>query len=120
MPFQREGVLFGVRHQGRLLIGDEMGLGKTLQALALAWHFRGDWPLLVVAPSSVCGAWIDELEKWLPQLSPTDFHLVRSGTDVGRSTPAPITLVSYALITQPVLQAHLQQRGFGMVILDER
>ena len=31
-PFQREGVRFGVKHQGRVLLGDEMGLGKTMQA----------------------------------------------------------------------------------------
>lgn len=31
MPFQREGVAFGVAHEGRCLIGDDMGLGKTIQ-----------------------------------------------------------------------------------------
>ena len=31
--FQREGVLFALRHQGRVMIADEMGLGKTVQAL---------------------------------------------------------------------------------------
>lgn len=30
-PFQREGVRFGVKHQGRVLLADEMGLGKTVQ-----------------------------------------------------------------------------------------
>lgn len=30
--FQREGVLFGVKRQGRCMIADEMGLGKTVQA----------------------------------------------------------------------------------------
>lgn len=29
-PFQREGVLFGVKHQGRVLLGDETGLGKNV------------------------------------------------------------------------------------------
>ena len=32
MPFQRAGVAFAVRRNGRVLIGDEMGLGKTIQA----------------------------------------------------------------------------------------
>ena len=40
MPFQREGVLFGVRHGGRALIADEMGVGKTVQAIALASCYR--------------------------------------------------------------------------------
>jgi hypothetical protein len=32
LPFQVEGVRFGLRNGGRLLLGDEMGLGKTIQA----------------------------------------------------------------------------------------
>lgn len=47
MPFQKEGVLFGIRKQGRCLIADEMGLGKTYQALALADFYKHDWPLLI-------------------------------------------------------------------------
>jgi SNF2 family DNA or RNA helicase len=31
LPFQLEGVRFGLRRRGRCLIADEMGLGKTLQ-----------------------------------------------------------------------------------------
>lgn len=31
LPFQLEGVMFGLRRRGRCLIADEMGLGKTLQ-----------------------------------------------------------------------------------------
>jgi SNF2 family DNA or RNA helicase len=36
LPFQREGVRFGLARAGRCLIADEMGVGKTLQAIALA------------------------------------------------------------------------------------
>ncbi len=36
LPFQREGVRFGVQRKGRLLLADEMGVGKTVQAIALA------------------------------------------------------------------------------------
>lgn len=53
MPFQREGVRFGLRAGGRVLIGDEMGLGKTVQACALAKCYQDEWPALVVAPSSL-------------------------------------------------------------------
>lgn len=31
LPFQLDGVCFGLRRGGRCLIADEMGLGKTLQ-----------------------------------------------------------------------------------------
>ena len=31
LPFQKEGILFGLQRHGRCLIADEMGVGKTLQ-----------------------------------------------------------------------------------------
>ena len=53
MPFQREGVIYGLKKKGRVLIADEMGLGKTLQAISLSAVYRDEWPVLVVCPSSV-------------------------------------------------------------------
>lgn len=35
LPFQREGVRFGLARGGRMLLADEMGVGKTVQAIAL-------------------------------------------------------------------------------------
>lgn len=35
LPFQLEGVRFGLQRGGRCLIADEMGLGKTLQVITL-------------------------------------------------------------------------------------
>ena len=34
-----------------------MGLGKTLQAICVASYYRHEWPLLIVAPSSVRFTW---------------------------------------------------------------
>jgi SNF2 family DNA or RNA helicase len=39
--FQREGVRFALRHDGRALIADDMGLGKTVQVgqnLPFIWN----------------------------------------------------------------------------------
>lgn len=35
LPFQLDGLRFGLRRGGRCLIADEMGLGKTLQVIYL-------------------------------------------------------------------------------------
>ncbi|KAJ7389515.1 Swi SNF matrix associated, actin dependent regulator of chromatin [Desmophyllum pertusum] len=61
---------------------DEMGLGKTLQAISIAYYYRDVWPLLIVAPSSVKFSWIDEIEKWLPDVEPHNLNLIRSGSDI--------------------------------------
>lgn len=51
--FQKVGVQYGVDHFGRCLIGDEMGVGKTIQAIAIAYLYRRDWPVVVICPSSL-------------------------------------------------------------------
>lgn len=57
LPFQRIGVAFAISRQGRLMIGDDMGLGKTVQAIATAVYYQSEWPLLVIAPSSLTTSW---------------------------------------------------------------
>lgn len=52
MPFQKEGVRFGIEKKGRCMIADEMGLGKTYQALALADFYKDNWPLLICTTAS--------------------------------------------------------------------
>jgi len=59
-----------------------MGLGKTLQAISIAYYYKDVWPLLIVAPSSVKFSWIDEIEKWLPEVEPQNLNLIRSGCDI--------------------------------------
>ena len=59
-----------------------MGLGKTLQAISIAYFYKDEWPLLIVVPSSMRYPWIDEIEKWLPEIEPHEINLIRSGTDV--------------------------------------
>ena len=58
-----------------------MGLGKTIQAIAVAYYYKEEWPLLIVVPSSLRYVWIEELEKWLPDLLPQDINLVQGGFD---------------------------------------
>jgi len=67
--FQREGVEFGLQKYGRMLLGDEMGVGKTIQAIAIAYLFKHNWPLLVITPASLKYQWCDEILKWLPSLN---------------------------------------------------
>jgi SWI/SNF-related matrix-associated actin-dependent regulator 1 of chromatin subfamily A len=74
--FQREGVKFTVEHGGRALIADKMGfgishlrvgiyykpiLGKSIQAIAVAAHYREDWPVLILCPSAVHFKWAEEI-----------------------------------------------------------
>ena len=61
LPYQEDGVRFGMSRSGCCLIGDEMGLGKTLQALSIAAQYMQEWPVIVVCPSSVRGVWKEQV-----------------------------------------------------------
>jgi hypothetical protein len=80
MQFQRNGVKFALRRGGRCLLGDEMGLGKTVQALAVVSAYRDEWPVLVVAPSSMRESWADAIETWL-QVPSKRIRVINTGKD---------------------------------------
>jgi SWI/SNF-related matrix-associated actin-dependent regulator 1 of chromatin subfamily A len=116
LEFQREGVLFALSRNGRVLIGDEMGLGKTIQAIAIASAYMTEWPLLVVCPSSMRSVWAHEIVRWLPQLvSPADVNLIHSCKDAIYT--CPVTIVSYDLFAK--LSLDISKHGFKVVIADE-
>uniref|UniRef100_T1IRL8 SWI/SNF-related matrix-associated actin-dependent regulator of chromatin subfamily A-like protein 1 n=1 Tax=Strigamia maritima TaxID=126957 RepID=T1IRL8_STRMM len=115
MTFQREGVLFGISREGRLLIADDMGLGKTIQALAIASYYRSNWPLLIVAPSSIRYSWLEAFQVWLPSVDPQTITVLNSGKDkMGRFQ---VYITSYEMMTKR--KTELETRKFGVAIMDE-
>ena len=64
-PYQREGVAFIERCNGRALISDETGLGKTIQALAWLQKHPEKRPVVIVVPSSLKLNWKNEIERWM-------------------------------------------------------
>jgi SWI/SNF-related matrix-associated actin-dependent regulator 1 of chromatin subfamily A len=61
--YQKEGIRFIARRNGRALLADDMGLGKTLQVLAFIMMFKIE-RVVVVCPSTVKFNWEEECEKW--------------------------------------------------------
>ncbi|KAM4710695.1 DNA annealing helicase and endonuclease ZRANB3 [Anableps anableps] len=121
MPFQREGVEFALSKNGRCMIADEMGLGKTVQAIAVACTYRREWPLLVVVPSSLKYPWIEELERWIPELQPGDINLVENKSHTMGINSSKVTVLGYGLLTtdaRPLVEALSRQR-FAVVVVDE-
>ncbi|XP_055369149.1 DNA annealing helicase and endonuclease ZRANB3 isoform X2 [Betta splendens] len=121
MPFQREGVEFALSRGGRCMIADEMGLGKTVQAIAVAYAFIQEWPLLVVVPSSLKYPWIEELERWIPELQPGDINLVENKSHTMRIGTSRVTVLGYGLLTTDarVLVETLNRQQFAVVVVDE-
>ncbi|XP_054712629.1 SWI/SNF-related matrix-associated actin-dependent regulator of chromatin subfamily A-like protein 1 [Uloborus diversus] len=115
LPFQVEGVNFGIQHCGRILLADDMGLGKTIQAIAIAYYYRRHWPLLVVTPSSVRYSWAEAFRTWLPSVGTHDVTVINNGKD--HVPNDKVILISYDLLAKMV--DVLQKRNFKCVIMDE-
>lgn len=126
LPYQREGVHFGLAHQGRCLFGDEMGLGKTLESISLAAQYAEEWPVLVLCPSTVRFVWKEQVAQWLPDFAdPDDIQVIKKGSDELRPD-ALFWIISYymmAIDSKKGEKSHFQQRPdgspHGVVIADE-
>ncbi|WP_420176160.1 SNF2-related protein [Luteococcus sp. OSA5] len=106
------------------ILADDMGLGKTLQALALVCSLqeRGllHGPVLVVAPSSVVGAWAEQAERFAPTLKVAALtQTVRKrGVSVAEAIQGmDVVLTSYAVARLDVEE--FEQVGWQLMLLDE-
>ncbi|WP_256839892.1 DEAD/DEAH box helicase [Ornithinimicrobium faecis] len=108
------------------ILADDMGLGKTVQVLAAAERARAlgmlspERPMLVVAPTSVIGAWQREAQRFAPELRVA--ALTQTVHRRGEPLPdtiagAHLVLTSYALLR--IDEDHLAQTSWSAVVLDE-
>lgn len=103
------------------VLADDMGLGKTLQSLA---HVllekqagRLDTPALVVMPTSLIPNWLDEAERFAPDLRVLALHGAGRRRDFARIDEHDLVLTTYALLPRDA--AELGKRRFHLLILDE-
>ncbi|NWY48225.1 ZRAB3 endonuclease, partial [Sylvia atricapilla] len=121
LPFQEKGIIFALQRSGRCMIADEMGLGKTIQAIAISYYYKNEWPLLIVVPSSLRYPWVDEMEKWIPELAPDDISIIQNKTDIGGISRSKVTILGYGLLTSDAqtLVDTLYRQNFKVVVIDE-
>jgi len=118
-PYQAAAVEFGMARGGRALIAHEMGLGKTVTALALMQQYRGDWPLLILAPRAVLAQWEEEVQRWV---SPAPVvSVIKKGKDAFKPG-TEIAIMTHDLFKMPA-NAHLRAAPRGgawrALIVDE-
>lgn len=133
-PYQLDGYrwlarLWDARIGG--ILADDMGLGKTLQVIAalVRAHDRGELgdtgpdargPVLVVAPTSVVGTWMGELETFAPHLAAvavTATERKRGVTLADTVAGAEVVITSYAVLRLDDAAFHGVR--WGGVVLDE-
>ncbi|CAI2373818.1 unnamed protein product [Moneuplotes crassus] len=114
--FQKEGVKFGLSKHGRFLLGDEMGVGKTIQAIAISFIYKDEWPLLIICPSTIKYLWRDEILRWLPGLDRSEIQVMRKGNDQFNPYSA-IFIMTYELAVK--FSSEINHLGFKVAIVDE-
>ncbi|MEQ9455198.1 MAG: DEAD/DEAH box helicase [Phycisphaeraceae bacterium] len=117
------------------ILADDMGLGKTIQVLAMLQarvrhgsdepSLNPDQPqgspvtnpTLIVAPRSVVFNWIDEAERFTPELRVLAYTGPDRAADLKKLGSYDLVVTSYGLMRRDVEQ--LQEITFDYAILDE-
>ncbi|HRD93610.1 MAG TPA: DEAD/DEAH box helicase [Accumulibacter sp.] len=121
-PYQEDGYQWAIRLATAGMGGclaDDMGLGKTLQALGVLLE-RAAGPALVIAPTSVCGNWLAEAQRFAPSLNVRIYSEASDGDRedlVNRAGPQDLLIVSYTLLQ--LAQERFAGRSWHTVIADE-
>lgn len=117
-PYQIEGYewLYRFSQLGLgVCLADDMGLGKTLEAIALLLARQSGGPALVVAPTSVCRNWLEELKRFAPSLRAAEYTGKERSARLAR--PPDVLIASYALLQQDA--AKLAETEWNTLVLDE-
>ncbi|GKT70210.1 lymphoid-specific helicase [Colletotrichum tofieldiae] len=115
------------------ILADEMGLGKTVQTISLIAHTREQnylGPHLIVAPLSTLSNWMDEFEKWCPDIPVVLFHgdakqrakIKREQLDPNMKNGMPtkkfpVVCTSYEMVLRE--RATLAKFQWAFIIIDE-
>jgi superfamily II DNA or RNA helicase len=122
-PYQEDGYQWAVRLATAGMGGclaDDMGLGKTLQALGVLLERAAGGAALVIAPTSVCGNWLAETQRFAPTLNA---RIYAEASDSEREElvasvgPQDLLIVSYTLLQ--LAQERFAGRTWHTLIVDE-
>ncbi|MGO3342545.1 MAG: DEAD/DEAH box helicase [Glutamicibacter arilaitensis] len=125
-PYQSQGLswlnFLRVHGLGGVL-ADDMGLGKTVQLLACLEQARVEDPaqkFLVLAPTSVVGNWINEAQRFAPQMSVTG--ITSTAKKSGQSITEQIGDVQLVVTSYTIFRLayeDFEAAGFSVMIMDE-
>ena len=98
-------------------LADDMGLGKTIQTIALLLARAREGAALVIAPTSVCFNWGEELKKFAPTLNPHSLHNSDRDALIEQAGPFDVIITSYGLLQYS--ESLLTEKHWETIVLDE-
>ncbi|MGX5175394.1 DEAD/DEAH box helicase [Aliikangiella sp. IMCC44653] len=103
------------------ILADDMGLGKTLQTLAHIQIEKNNGrlkaPVLVVAPTSLMGNWLDEINKFVADLSCMSWSGSNRHKLATQLASHDIIVTSYGVVARDY--EILNQLNLSLIVLDE-
>ncbi len=102
------------------VLADDMGLGKTIQTIALLLSVKQEQKklsALIVAPTSVVGNWLREIERFGPTLTTALWHGAGRKGQQDELSKANVIITSYALLRRDI--DLLTKLDLDYAILDE-
>ncbi len=118
--YQYEGFQWMMRlaHWGAgACLADDMGLGKTVQALALILARAPQGPTLILAPTSVCINWLEEVQRFAPTLNAHQFGGAARQEMLDNAGPFDLVVCSYGLLQTEA--ERLAQKQWHTLVADE-
>jgi len=123
--YQQEGfewLSFLADHQLNGILADDMGLGKTLQTITYLLRQKNKkdgakLPNLVVAPTSVCPNWENEIKKFAPKLKAVVMYGPERHEHWDKINQYDVVITSYALVVRD--EERLKALEFDTIVLDE-
>ena len=104
--------------QAGACLADDMGLGKTVQAIAAMLEQAPHGPCLVIAPTSVCHNWENEMTRFAPSLAIRRLGAAGGRLDILQDRRAmDVLVISYGLLHQEA--DALAEIDWRMVVFDE-
>ena len=101
------------------VLADDIGLGKTIQTLAYLlvekMAERLTQPALIVAPLSVMGNWVSEIQRFAPDLRLLPSYSIKRS--LASLEPIDVILSTYGVVSRD--KKHLSSITFSNLILDE-
>ena len=123
-PYQWLGVcwIYHLKQQGvNGLLADDMGLGKTLQAISLLAFEKQQGvlkkPALIVLPLSLLYNWVNELEKFVPQLNVCVVHGNKRHKEWAGLLKKDVLLTTYQSLAIDL--EYWREQPLSWLILDE-
>ena len=98
-------------------LADDMGLGKTIQSIALILEYAKKGATLIIAPTSVCFNWTEEIKKFAPTLNVYSMYDFDRNKGISQLKKMDVLICSYGLLHHNV--ETLSKKNWQTIVIDE-